>query len=921
MPEYRMPPALSSCPRYADALHAPKPFLMPVQDDENQQQQQPRQQIILPPVKVNLKIRFSEEILVTEIEDRFYYSNNHNGNNSSSNLSDASGESSDGECSDDDSYEIEIVEDDGEADFYLEIVDGEVFYVFETEDDISVDSNGDDSATADNNSMEENIDAAIMSRSGGGEAMNNSFAGGGSSDEDEYDEETCTGHDSSYFSGDKSMSSMDQSVQDMNFSFDDMAAPDLDDSDTSVELEATTAESNKQSPQVQVIQQEEATAARTAAATPCASASEDAPPAVINVIEMEPEDGANQQQDEAMPDAAAAAAADATEGLPRTTEPVVSKVPPTKPVRQPSLLVGRSGSGLKELRASMETIQNLVQDSQAQEQPMALLSEEPASPLQEPAPAPAQPQDNPDGEADEKPCDEIGGEHIAGASTQDGDGGDIVSSLAPPKMSVAKQQAKQENVHHASPSSIATPVAAIATGVGSPPLMTSPPLSPSKFASPGKSILRANPPSPRKKKPSGTKRDKEKKDKDKKKAKTFTKTYVRPEEFDGEHRVYSWEKPDWAKKDGGETKQLRSTGKGDDIRKGANLANPITFCIKGPVNPGVEEDDEKAGTKVSIADITAFAPASAATDATPTTTAAAIKRAAGGMDIEEVMRRLNAGERVAAAGVPYYRKNQRQLRISINGAKIRDGADIVKPITMATVRTSEDAILNKVANQNVLKTTTTGQEVREGKNLAAPVTMPIIKFDDTNHVANKNVLKNKGVAPKTNKQYEWEKPEWTQRSKLKSTVKGDAVKQGMDLQAPITQIGRYRSFNSLDSDSSRGRSSADCNIATTNSDDDNNNDNDGGGGCADPLDQVCSHERRHLLTEVKVHEWEKPTWTKNKPLTPSSKGLALKKGESLARPITFPHRRPNSTVAAAAASEKVAPEEQPQHEQDGKLAS
>ena len=57
--------------------------------------------------------------MIQEIENRFAYSYP--------------------EDEDDDSYEIEIVEDDGDADFYLEIVDGEVFYVFETEDDISED--------------------------------------------------------------------------------------------------------------------------------------------------------------------------------------------------------------------------------------------------------------------------------------------------------------------------------------------------------------------------------------------------------------------------------------------------------------------------------------------------------------------------------------------------------------------------------------------------------------------------------------------------------------------------------------------------------------------------------------------------------------------------------------------------------------
>jgi len=99
-------------PRYRESLAEAKPFLMPgFQEDEVIE--------ILPSEKANKKIRFDEQILIQEIENRFAYSFP--------------------EDDDDDSYEIEIVEDDGDADFYLEIVDGEVFYVFETEDDISED--------------------------------------------------------------------------------------------------------------------------------------------------------------------------------------------------------------------------------------------------------------------------------------------------------------------------------------------------------------------------------------------------------------------------------------------------------------------------------------------------------------------------------------------------------------------------------------------------------------------------------------------------------------------------------------------------------------------------------------------------------------------------------------------------------------
>src|SRR3569623_985447 len=98
----------ASFPRYFKDLAPAKPFLVPSFDNQVVE--------VLPSAKANRKIRFDEQILVQEIENRYA--------------------SMDYEEDDDDSYEIEIVDDDEDADFYLEIVDGEVVYVFETEDDI-----------------------------------------------------------------------------------------------------------------------------------------------------------------------------------------------------------------------------------------------------------------------------------------------------------------------------------------------------------------------------------------------------------------------------------------------------------------------------------------------------------------------------------------------------------------------------------------------------------------------------------------------------------------------------------------------------------------------------------------------------------------------------------------------------------------
>jgi hypothetical protein len=119
-------------PKYTLDLAKPRPFLVPSFDGEPVE--------VLPSEKANRKIRFDEATYICEIENRFHPA-----------LFPENKGRSDGE-DDAENYEIEIVEEgDDDADFYLEIVDGEVYYVFETEDDISVDSDEDDYEDYDEN--------------------------------------------------------------------------------------------------------------------------------------------------------------------------------------------------------------------------------------------------------------------------------------------------------------------------------------------------------------------------------------------------------------------------------------------------------------------------------------------------------------------------------------------------------------------------------------------------------------------------------------------------------------------------------------------------------------------------------------------------------------------------------------------------
>lgn len=346
---------------------------------------------------------------------------------------------------------------------------------------------------------------------------------------------------------------------------------------------------------------------------------------------------------------------------------------------------------------------------------------------------------------------------------------------------------------------LVSPVSPAAKGT-----VSSPTRSPSSPSSPVKSILKACPESPRR--PVSPKSPK-KRDKNGNKQKTFSKTYVRADYFDGEHRVYSWEKPKWT-----ETK-LKSTGK--DIRSGENLASPITFPNKKPANDGLDEDN-----------------------------------AYEEVNKEELLRRLKgAPTAVGLVPLPRYRKNQSKLKFSIHGARIRDGGDIVKPITKATVLRKPDDI-NHLANPTILKNTPLGEKVRTGRNLAAPVTKPLIKFDDTNHVANKGVLKNRGVTAEK-KKYEWSKPSWV-KPKLNSTGHGDLVKSGGNMSAPITHINDPAREKGRDVD-------RDCDLSSTST---------------------------HSVGSSKTYEWAKPEWTKRPQVKPSKSGELARQGENLARPIT-----------------------------------
>ena len=231
-----------------------------------------------------------------------------------------------------------------------------------------------------------------------------------------------------------------------------------------------------------------------------------------------------------------------------------------------------------------------------------------------------------------------------------------------------------------------------------------------------------------------------KKPKKERKEKTFTKTFVRASDFDGEHRVFSWETPTWA------NTQLKSTGKGDCIRQGANLSAPITHAQKliesGKVKWEKPEWARNGDESEQADDV----------DAT-----------------EELIRKIQDG----TVSLPGLRNNKRRLKLSVNGSVLAKGGDIVKPITKATI-IRKPSNINFLANPKILRATPGGQKLWKGENLAGPVTQAT-----------------------TVKKYEWEKPSWA-KTNLNQTDAGGKVKAGKDMAAPITKATDNESPNSWD---------------------------------------------------------------------------------------------------------------------------
>lgn len=266
-----------------------------------------------------------------------------------------------------------------------------------------------------------------------------------------------------------------------------------------------------------------------------------------------------------------------------------------------------------------------------------------------------------------------------------------------------------------------------------PPSKT-PPKSPT---SPGRSILKACPPSPQRK----LKENKEKK------SKGIRKTYVRADTFDGEHQVFTWTKPDWVQEN-----KLKQTDRGQDVRQGGNLASPITFPKQGKRYNDHNDHHSKDVYEDEDGNV---------------------------INKEELIRRIQAGEEGVMAFVPrptYGGKYQRKLRFSEKGQQIRSGVSLEKPITKATVDRKRDDINLLAQPKDVLKKHV--EVERKEYQWQKP------------EWAKKAPSKFTHSPTKGKKQYKWDTPEWT-KPNLRGSGRGDAMKKLGKLEKPITHIAEH----------------------------------------------------------------------------------------------------------------------------------
>ena len=163
------------------------------------------------------------------------------------------------------------------------------------------------------------------------------------------------------------------------------------------------------------------------------------------------------------------------------------------------------------------------------------------------------------------------------------------------------------------------------------------------------------------------------------------------------------------------------------------------------------------------------------------------------------------------------------------------------------------------AKKKTLRTTAAGQAVKKGADLQGPITQaPHLKKNNVEEEEEpKPKLKHREAEKATKKNIEWEKPDWAKKTKLKTTAAGEAVKKGVDLQAPITQAPHIKKDSKPEEQA--------------------------------PTRKLKAAKEAEAVPKKNI-EWEKPDWAKKNKLRTTAAGEAVKNGVDLQGPITqAPH--------------------------------
>jgi len=117
------------------------------------------------------------------------------------------------------------------------------------------------------------------------------------------------------------------------------------------------------------------------------------------------------------------------------------------------------------------------------------------------------------------------------------------------------------------------------------------------------------------------------------------------------------------------------------------------------------------------------------------------------------------------------------------------------------------------------------------------------------------------------KDLSWKKPDWTKNTKLRSTGKGDLLKEGGNLAAPITDLPHQKTDSSLTFSKPEWTGEAAAKEGTRVQ-----------GDLARPITSAPHVGDKDLA-------FKKPEWTQKAPIKQTNKGAALKEGKEIARPI------------------------------------